>query len=419
MAEIRPFYGLRYNQTLASNLGDLLCPPFDVISPAAQQGFYDKNPYNIIRLEHGQEFPTDTPKNNKYTRSAATLKSWIKDGVLTAEEKPTIYYHQHFFTRQNHTLCRSNLIACVRSEEWDKGIIKPHEFTRSAAKTDRLDLMRACQSNFSLPMALYDDPDDKLAELLAPKGQPLETADAGEEKHLVWAISQPDIIAAIQNHMASRSLYIADGHHRYETALAYRDEQRLAHPKWSKDDAFNFIMISLISTSDPGLLVLPTHRLLKGVSAEAISELKVRLETLFEIEDVPVKQQDYALNLMRRSDRAVMGLVGLDPTNFKLLFSRKDISVKAQVSLLIRMLHREILEGVVDNSAVSYDSEAKEAINKVLSNEYQLAFLLNPPSVEEIKAASDGGERMPHKSTFFYPKPPTGLVIRKLEGRLP
>ena len=419
MAEIRPFRGLRYNQTLASNLGDLLCPPFDVISAAEQHGFYEKSPYNVIRLEHGQEFPTDTPQNNKYSRASATLESWLKEGVLTAEEKPAIYLHQHFFTRQSHSLSRCNLLACVRLEEWEKGIIKPHEFTRAAAKSDRLDLMRACRANLSLPMALYDDPDDKLAELLTTQGQPLETANTAEEKHLVWAISQPDVIDAIVGHLASRPLYIADGHHRYETALAYRDEQRLAHPGWSKDDSFNFIMISLISTSDPGLLVLPIHRLLRGLSAEAISELKVRLETLFEVEDVPVRQYEYALNLMRQSARAVMGLVGLDPTKFQLLLSRKDMSIKAHVSLLIRLLHREVIEGLVNNSSVEYSSDAREAINKVLSGEYQLAFLLNPPSVEEIKAASDCGERMPHKSTFFYPKPPTGLVIHRLEGRLP
>ena len=418
MTEIRPFRGLRYNQTLASKLEDLLCPPFDVISPAEQQGFYEKSPYNVIRLEHGQEFPTDTPQNNKYSRAAATLESWLKEKVLIAEEKPALYLHQHFFTRQGRSLVRCNFLACVRLEKWEQGIIKPHEFTRAAAKSDRLDLMRTCRANLSLPMALYDDPDDKLAELLTTQGRPLETADTGEEKHLVWSITQPDVIAEIAAHLATQPLYTADGHHRYETALAYRDEQRLAYPGWSKDDSFNFIMISLISTSDPGLLVLPIHRLLRGLSPEAISELKVRLETLFDIEDVPVRQYEYALNLMRQSARAVMGLVGPELTRFQLLLSRKGGSPIAYVSLLIRLLHREVLDGLVNNSSVEYSSDAKEAINKVLNGEYQLAFLLNPPSIEEIKAASDSGERMPHKSTFFYPKPPTGLVIRRLEGKL-
>ncbi len=420
MAEIRPFRGIRYNETLASTLGDLLCPPFDVISPSMQEGFYRKSPYNIIRLEHGQESPTDTPKNNKYTRSAATLSSWLKDGILITEEKPALYVHQHFFTRQNHTLVRNNILACVRLEEWDKGIIKPHEFTRSAAKTDRLDLMRACRANFSLPMGLYDDPQEKISNLLTliMKDQPLETAETDDEKHKVWSITEPEIIAEICADLTAQPFYIADGHHRYETALNYRDEQRTAHPGWSKDDSFNFIMLTLISTSDAGLLVLPTHRALKGVSVEAVKELKARLETLFEIEDVPVKQYEYALNLMRQSVRPVMGLVGSDITKFQLLTLRKETTTPAQVSMLIRLLHHEILEGVVDNSSVEYCSEAKDAVSRVLNGEYQLAFFLNPPSVEEIKAASDCGERMPHKSTFFYPKPPTGLVIRRLEGKL-
>jgi len=415
MAEIRPFRGLRYNQTLASNLGNLLCPPFDVISPAEQQDFYQKSPYNIIRLEHALELPSDTPQNNKYMRAAATLADWLRERVLTAEEKPALYLHQHHFKRQKHPFVRSNLLACVRLEEWERGVIRPHEFTRAAAKSDRLDLMRACQTNLSLPMALYDDPNDRLAELLIGGGEPLETADTGEERHLVWAISQPDIIAEIAGHLATQPLYIADGHHRYETALAYRDEQRLAHPSWSKDDAFNFIMMSLISTTDPGLLVLPIHRLLQGLSAEALGELKARLETLFEMEAVPVKQYEYALNLMRQSACAVMGL---EPGEFLLLRLRQDAHNKTHVSLLIRLLHREVLDGLVNNSSVDYSSDTREAIGKVLSREYQLAFLLNPPSVEEIKAASDCGERMPHKSTFFYPKPPTGLVIRRLQGKL-
>jgi len=418
MADIRPFRGLRYNQALASNLGDLLCPPFDVISAAEQQDFYRKSPYNIIRLEHGLELPDDTPQNNKYSRAATTLESWLRDGVLTAEEKPALYLHQHYFRRQRHSFVRCNLLACVRLEEWERDIIKPHEFTRAAAKSDRLDLMRACRANLSLPMALYDDPGDKLAELLAGQGEPLETADTGKERHLVWAISQPDFVAEILGHLATQPLYIADGHHRYETALAYRDEQRLAHPGWSKDDAFNFIMMSLISTTDPGLLVLPIHRLLQGLSAEALGEMKARLETLFEVETVPVKQYEFALALMRQSDCAVMGAVGLEPGEFQLLWLRQDTGNKAYVSLLIRLLHREVLDGLVSNSSVDYSSDAREAIGKVLSGEHQLAFLLNPSSVEEIKAASDCGERMPHKSTFFYPKPPTGLVIRRLEGKL-
>jgi uncharacterized protein (DUF1015 family) len=418
MAEISPFRGLRYNQALASNLGDLLCPPFDVISAAEQQDFYQKSPYNIIRLEHGLELPTDTPQNNKYSRAAATLESWLKQGVLATEEKPALYWHQHHFRRQNYSFVRCNLLACVRLEEWERGIIKPHEFTRAAAKSDRLDLMRACRANLSLPMALYDDPGDRVAELLMGQDEPLETADTGEERHLVWAINQPDIIAEIVGYLATRPLYIADGHHRYETALAYRDEQRLAYPGWSKDDAFNFIMISLTSTSDPGLLVLPIHRLLQGLSAEALGELKARLETLFEVEAVPVKQFEFALSLMRQSDCAVMGVVGLEPGEFLLLRLRRDNHSKAYVSLLIRILHREVLDGLVSNSSVDYSNDAREAIGKVLSGEHQLAFLLSPPSVEEIKAASDSGERMPHKSTFFYPKPPTGLVIQHVEGKL-
>jgi uncharacterized protein (DUF1015 family) len=269
-------------------------------------------------------------------------------------------------------------------------------------------------------MALYDDPHDKVLNLLSivMKDKPLETAETDEEKHLVWSINKPEIIAEICSNLAAQSLYIADGHHRYETALNYRNEQRTANPGWTKDDAFNFIMLSMIGTSDSGLLVLPTHRVVKGISAETAKELKVRLETLFDIEDIPVRQYDYALNLMRQSARPVMGLVGPDTAKFQILTLRRESKTPAQVGVLIRLLHQEILEGLVDNTAVEYCSEAKDAVNRVLNEGYQLAFLLNPPSIEEIKAASDCGERMPHKSTFFYPKPPTGLVIRRIEGKL-
>ena len=415
MADIRPFRGLRYNQALASNLGDLLCPPFDVISAAEQQDFYRKSPYNIIRLEHGLELPDDTPQNNKYSRAATTLESWLRDGVLTAEEKPALYLHQHYFRRQRHSFVRCNLLACVRLEEWERGIIKPHEFTRAAAKSDRLDLMRACRANLSLPMALYDDPGDKLAELLAGQGEPLETADTGEERHLVWAISQPDIVAEILGHLATQPLYIADGHHRYETALAYRDEQRLAHPGWSKDDAFNFIMMSLTNTADPGLLILPTHRLARGLSTTALEELKKRLAALFEAETRPLEQAETALSRARRPGRIVLGLV--EPGQFQLLRLRRG-TASAQDDSAIKLLHQVILERLSSDLGIAYSSNTGEAIGKVCSGEYQLAFLLNPTSAAEIMATCDAGERLPHKSTFFYPKPPTGLVIRRLEGKL-
>ena len=418
MAEIRSFQGLRYDAKFAPKLGDILCPPFDVISPSEQKGFYEKSPYNIIRLEHGQENPGDTPANNKYTRSAATLEEWLKKGVLKADARAAFYLHDHEFKYKGKSFVRRNLLACLRLEEWDRCVVMPHEFTRPAAKTDRFDLMRSCRANFSLPMALYQDPEGKMAALLTGKETPLETAEAGEEKHKVWAITQPEVITKIRGLLAKRPLYIADGHHRYETALAYRDAQRQAHPGWSEDDAFNFIMISLISASDPGLLLLATHRLLQGLNETSLGELKTRIDTLFKVESVPMKQLESALATMSQADRPVMGLVGMAPDKFELLWLRQAAGTKAFASLLIRVLHREVLDGVVSNSSVDYSSDIAEAVGKVQSGERQLAFIFNPTTVDEIIATSDSEELRPHMSTFFYPKPPTGLVIRRLDGKL-
>ena len=290
MVDIRPFSGIRYAPDLYSNLASLITPPYDVISPEAQASYYSRHPNNIIRLELGQDEPHDDTLNNRYTRAAATLADWRLQEVIDQEAQPSFYLYRQRFHVGQADYWRTSLLVRVRLEPWEAKVVLPHEHTLAKPKSDRMKLLRACAANLSPIMSLYEDAAGAMQHLLKPLIQlPPQVActdDAGED-HTLLPISDADLIAQIQRFFANRQLFIADGHHRYETALAYREELREMRKELHPEDAANFVLMALIAFEDPGLVILPTHRLIKALPAETIAGVLDRLRRSFTIESVP------------------------------------------------------------------------------------------------------------------------------------
>ncbi len=440
MAEIRPFCGVRYNQQIVGDQAMVICPPYDIITPQVQSELYQQSQYNFVRLESGRELPTDTGMANKYTRSAATLEQWLERGILKVDETPAIYLQDHYFTYQEKQYKRRDITCRVRLEEWDKMVIRPHEGTLSEPKGDRLNLMWALQANTSPILAIYEDKRQELPSLLVARepSQPIiSLSSAGGESHYVWAITEPEVINQIANSLAQQPLYIADGHHRYESALIYQREQRACSLSLSGEEAFNFVMMTLVDFSDPGLVILPAHRLVRGLSKSTLGELRTKLASFFEIEELPLKMpRDWHQLDSLLVDTGVADINGVRLVVFGLaaecliVLKLRDFTAAGQMipyfhselykRLDISMLDHIILEKLLglssdrEEATLAYCYERLDAVNRVLDQEYQLAFLLSPVKAEVIKAIADAGDRMPRKSTYFYPKLPAGLLFHRL-----
>ncbi len=437
MADIRPFRGIRYNQSLVNDLAAVICPPYDIITPQMEQELYRRNEYNFVRLESSRELPQDTAMDNKYTRSAATLEQWLKQGILKVDDVPAIYFHDHYFTCWNKKYKRRSIIACVRLEEWDNRVILPHEGTLVEPKDDRLSLLWALQANTSPILALYEDKGEQVSSLLAVQEQSepiISLSGIGEEGHSVWAITEPKVVNQICSSLAHLPLYIADGHHRYESALVYQRERHRYSSVVSENEAFNFVMMELVDFSAPGLIILPPHRLVRGISKSTLNELMPKLRSFFEIEELPMtmanirQQVDDSLTNMKLEEANQVSLVLFGLAAERLLVLRlRDSAAASQMmpyfhSEIYKKLNVSILDHIIlerllglgggrEEAILDYSYDSLDAVNRVLDQEYQLTFLLSPIGVEIIKAIADAGDRMPRKSTYFYPKLPAGLVF--------
>jgi uncharacterized protein (DUF1015 family) len=437
VAEVHPFRGVRYNQRLVKDLASVICPPYDIISPQLQQELYNRSQYNFVRLEHNRQLPQDTATENRYTRSAATLEKWLEQGVLAVDQKPAIYLHDHYFRHQGREYRRRGLIACVRLEEWDKKVVRPHEGTLVEHTDDRLSLLWVCQANTSPILALFEEPEEKVSTLLeaqASKKPVISIEDSFGEKHQVWAITEPGAIKQIGSSLARQPLYLADGHHRYESALTYQRERRACSPSFSGDEAFNLVMMELVAFSDPGLIILPAHRLVSGFSRASLSELAEKLKSLFEIEELPLKKADVwqqVSRLLTSGENKEVRLVVLGLAEGKLLLLKlRDFATADQMmprfhSELYKELEVDIVDNVIleklaglgsgeEGPTLVYSYDGEDAVKRVLDQEYQLAFLLRPVKAEAVKAIADAGDRMSKKATYFYPKVPAGLVFYRL-----
>jgi len=436
MAEVYPFRGVRYNQLLVKDLATVICPPYDIITPQMAQELYQKSEYNFVRVESNQELPQDIAKDNKYTRSAATLEQWLEQGVLEVDKVPAIYLHDHYFTRSGREYRRRSMLLRVRLEVWDRMVVRPHEGTLVEPKNDRLSLLWALQVNTSPILALFEDREQQVASVLATQEQNkpvISSGSAGGERHKIWAITEPEAINQIRRSLAHQPLYIADGHHRYESALNYRREKHDYSPSVSGNEPFNFVMMALVDFSDPGLIILPPHRLIRGMSKSILDGVMAGLKSLFDIDELPLSMpgiwQRVDDLLTGEANQVRLALFGLAPEHIFVLrlrdfnaasqmmpYFHSELYKRLDVSIVDHVILEEVLELSSDREEVmlGYSYSREDAINRVLDKEYQLAFLLSPVKAEIVKAVADAGDRMPRKSTYFYPKSPAGLVFHRL-----
>ncbi|HXF93600.1 MAG TPA: DUF1015 domain-containing protein [Nitrospiraceae bacterium] len=441
MATIVPLQGTLYNPAVVGDIRHVVAPPYDVIDAATQRALYERHPQNIIRLELGLEEPGDGPTANKYMRAAAWLQDWLRTGALRRDSQPAVYYHTVEYRLPSDepggpVRMLKGFLAAAELEEFGTGRIYPHENTRAAAKTDRLNLLEACRANFSPIWSLYSDPEGSIIDLLEQAvrtNKPrIEFHDDAGFRQRLWAVTDPVVLDRLVAAMKPKPLFIADGHHRYETALTYR---RLCHERAGASASrirqpYDSVLMLFAALEDPGLTILPTHRVLT-TAVPPLPRLRSLLGDAFEFHPFPVSGADEPA--VRRRFLQTLREQGQSATVFGLACRGAD----AYVLLTLRPQHRpsppasprdrldvSILQQHViaklcptprEQEAVLYTKDDDEALDWVRQGTGEAALLLNPTKVDEVRAVAAAGERMPHKSTYFFPKPLTGLVINVFE----
>jgi uncharacterized protein (DUF1015 family) len=427
MADFKAFEALRYEPDVAGDPSGLISPPYDVVSPSQAAALYSRSPFNIARVDNGEQRPADNEGENRYSRAAALVNDWRRQGALVRDAAPRMYVYDQEFESHGRRRRRRAIFGRLRLEEWEKGIVLPHEHTGTEAKQDRLNLLRATRVHLSPILALYENGAPALGEsALEP---PVLDAVLPGERHTLRPLSSSGA-AKVSAFLSDKRLYVADGHHRYETGLNYRNEVRGRAAHWTGEEPENFVLSALVDAGDPDLVVLPTHRLLRlAPGSDAIAGL----ERHFEVEDrgeaadsAAVERLTEALAAAGRSGPA-FAAAGLLPGRLHLLRPRSlpaiDGLVPRDHAEPWRRLDVSVLEYVVypdigfepSPAAIDYTEEAAEAVKAVLTGRFDLALLLNPTPVDQVIACSNAGERMPRKSTFFYPKLATGVVMYPLD----
>lgn len=441
MATIAPFRGIQFDLAKAGALDDLVCPPYDIISHEQQQALYRKNPHNVIRLEYGLESPGDNESDNRYTRAAATLAEWTKNGVLKQDDQPAFYIYEMEFGSGKKTRKLRGFICMVRIEDYESGIIKPHETTLSGPKTDRLNLLRACKAGFSQIYSLVSDPEGRIGEVLSsvPRQPSLEVRAEDGVVHRVWTLADRKAIDTIVADVASRPIFIADGHHRYDTALNYRNERRKAAGTFSGEEGFNYVPMFLARIEDPGLVILPAHRSLFNLTDFHPQRFEEDLNKFFNIERIdftkrsePADRKTVLDTMAHRADHGhVFGMRIKGEQSYYLLTLRNEADMDAIVpnkvpayrKLDVSILHHLVIDKLLGirmethklGLNIEYIKDANEAVKRIETGEAEIIFLMNPTKVHEVKEVAMAGDRMPQKATYFYPKLLTGLVMNKID----
>ncbi len=426
MALVKGFRGLRFNTEKSGNIADVVCPPYDIISEEQRLAYIEKNEYNIIRLE--------LPKgDNPYENAATILKSWESNGILMREKKDAVYIYEEEFTAYDKKYSVKGCIVRVKVEEFEKGIILPHEFTLSKAKEDRLNLMKAANCNFSQIYALYSDKENKTISRLnklSAATPDIELTDGDDVTHRMWIVTDEAEVTAICSDFDNRQLFIADGHHRYETALNYRNYCR-ENGLSKEGDAVDYQMMMLVNMEHPGLVVFPTHRIVRDLSSFNKQTVLNACTEYFDITEYPsIENMESVLTELYALDKKAFGMYCGDSSWTLLVLKSFDImekllpnASKASQGLDVSVLHTLILEKLMDIDAenmakqinLTYVKQADDALQAVDNGKANCAFILNPTKISEICDVSSAGEKMPQKSTYFYPKLITGLVMNKLD----
>ena len=433
MAHIEPFRALRYDPARVA-LADVATQPYDKISPSMQERYYAASPYNLVRIILGKRVATDEPNDNPYTRAASFFRDWRQQGVFRQDSEPSIYrYTQQFsLPGSNKQLERQGFIALGRVEDYSANVVFRHEQTLAKPKADRLDLLRATRAHFGQIFMLYSDPSAEVESALANTSSPsAEVRDEYGVLHQLWKVSDPALIELVRSSMQDKKLIIADGHHRYETALNYRNERRAeAGAAPAPHMPYEFAMMTFVNMDSPGLVILPTHRVVRGVSEFSMDSFRTGASNYFSVEEADGNVTASRATAMIR-EAAHTGTSMLVVARERVfLLSRPKAPASAfgnmsfrQQSLDVVQLHKCLLEGVLriseeairDQQNVTYVRDAEEAIAMVRNDQANVAFLMNPARMQHVRDIAFAGDVLPQKSTDFYPKLLSGLAIYALE----
>jgi uncharacterized protein (DUF1015 family) len=443
MADVIPFAGIRYKASTKEELKKLVAPPYDVISRDYQDELYGRHEKNIVRVDFGKRSDTDSEGENRYTRAKKFLDAWLADGTLVREGAPAIYlYEVEYDAPAGQHKVMTGFVCLLKLEEWSAGIVLPHEGTLKGPKADRFELLRATGMSASQIFSMYTDPGHVITGALkgavAGRAPDEEVSDDDGSTHRIWVVNDARAIDAVVKAMKEKKVFIADGHHRYETALAYR-EHCLIQGNFTGQEPFNYVPMFLANMDEDGLTILPTHRLIKDAAGLTVEDVLMRSARYFDIEELPFTGADggqraieflakltekgkdkhvFGLYFDRGSALYMLTLKSLDPVTEALRCKGSD----AYCNLDVTILHELIIERVIgidtDSISVSqpvqFEKDGVRAIERVRAGEFAMCFLLNATRVHEVKDVALSREIMPQKSTYFYPKLLTGLVIADL-----
>ncbi len=427
MVDIVPFNGLRYNEEHAGPLSELIAPPYDVIRPDMQEELYSRNPYNVVRLILGKQYEDDNEANSRYTRSAKDFADWQTQGILKDDAERSIYVYSQEYTFNGKTHNRIGFFARVKLEDFSEGNICPHEFTLAKAKKDRAQLIRACRANFSPVFSLFSDPkgaiDGTLAKII--QQPPLTEIDEDSVIHRMWRVSDPDTLRFLSESFKDKKVYIADGHHRYETSLAYHKEHGAEVP----DSAH--VMMFLTNLDAQSLAIYPTHRQLKCPKPFTRDHCIQQLQPYFEVEPLPKGQsadqltarlekagkdgiafcaylgQGEALLMKLRDINNVVPFMGDDANELKVL------DVYQLHTLVLRELLGIDTRNPEHQQYITYNVLTAEAMTNVDAGAFDLVIFMNATRMDQVRELAEKGVRLPQKATYFYPKLLSGLVINR------
>jgi len=434
MVEVAPFKGITYNKEKIKNLDDVMSPPYDIISPEMQEQLYDKHPNNFVKLILGKQFPNDNENNNRYTRAKEQFDEWLKKSILVHSNKLAIYPYKIDYKIKNNKKTMSGFFVLLKLDPEYKQV-KAHERTLSKPKEDRLNLMRTCHANLEPIQLLYIDKSDIIMKHIDKVlNEPIVDVEGYDGfNHRLWKLEDEKVISMISEKLKEKILFIADGHHRYQTAINYANEVKQKTGNTDKNAPFNYQMVILANMFDKGLSILPTHRLIKKHDVD-INDLVKKLGDYFIVEEKTVKNSKEDLKLLSKKIKKEIETKNLHKfvmyiKNHYYVLTLKDEKVmdrfasdhsKIWRTLDVSILHKIILEhlmGINEKNLedhVKYTRVDEEAISFVNEGKYDLSFFINATKIDELKAVADAGEHMPQKSTYFLPKMLSGLVVYKM-----
>ena len=438
MPDIQAFSGLRYDLGHVGSLADVVAPPYDVIDAEFQVRLYKQHPANVIRLILNRAEPGDDESNNRYSRAARFLKNWQREGVLQTEPHPALYVYHQVFEYAGEQFTRRGFMARTRLERFGEGNIYPHEETHSAAKADRLKLTNACHANLSQIFGIYPDDQNEAQSILETQivgKTPLEATDHLGVIHRLWPVTDVESASKLNGVMGPKPVFIADGHHRYETACNYRD-QLVQERSIEANHPANFVLMMCVSMNDPGMIVLPTHRLFRGLPSISSDELVSQLAGCFSTriagegadlaesiwETIEAEDEQGTIALFTAKDQRWV-VAKISDAGVKRMSAIAGQQSDDWRNLGVSILHRMIMDDLLDAADLpkpSYVHLVEEVITGLNQgdkdgSEFPLAALVMPATLDHIRAISQHGERMPAKSTYFYPKLLSGLVINPFE----